>query len=95
MVLTDLNLGDNDIRDEGAAAIAEALRGNGVLKSIDLSRNRLDAEAGKALASALEKNAVLKKIDLRGSNLGDAEHVCYTHLRAHEPGRKLLWRIVL
>jgi len=32
-VLKTLNIGYNKIGDEGAAAIAEALRGNGVLKS--------------------------------------------------------------
>jgi len=41
-VLTTLNLDNNNIRDEGAAAIAEALRGNGVLTNLDLRANGLN-----------------------------------------------------
>ena len=38
-VLTELRLDENNIGDEGAAAIAEALRGNEVLTTLNLANN--------------------------------------------------------
>ena len=56
-VLTELNLGNNNnIRAEGAAAIAEALRGNRVLKNIDLRGNSLGTEGWCAIFAALRDN---------------------------------------
>ena len=43
----------DNIRAEGAAAIAEALRGNEVLKNIDLSYNNLGDEGRKAIHDAV------------------------------------------
>ena len=65
-VLTDLNLGCNQIRDEGAAAIAEALSGNAVLTNLDLWNNNVGDEGSKALANALRVNGVLTTLDLSG-----------------------------
>ena len=63
-VLTSLNLYLNSIGNEGAIAIANALKsGRSVLNSLDLSFNSLDAEAGKALAASLAVNAVLTTIE--------------------------------
>ncbi|EOD07740.1 hypothetical protein EMIHUDRAFT_106461 [Emiliania huxleyi CCMP1516] len=55
-VLTDLNLGNNQIRSEGAAAIAEALRSNAVLTELCLGGNEIGDEGAAALASALRVN---------------------------------------
>ncbi len=47
-VLTELSLWNNSIGDEGAIAIAEALKVNAVLTELDLEYNRMgDAHAGK------------------------------------------------
>ena len=43
-VLTDLVLWDNNIGDEGAKALASALRVNGVLKTLDLRYNEIGDE---------------------------------------------------
>ena len=49
--LTGLNLAGNQIRDaEGAAAIAEALRGNAVLKNLSLTSNEIGDEGATAIA---------------------------------------------
>ena len=44
---------ENDIRDKGAAAIAEALRGNGVLTKLGLRMNGLGYEGKKAIQDAV------------------------------------------
>ncbi|EOD18870.1 hypothetical protein EMIHUDRAFT_209500 [Emiliania huxleyi CCMP1516] len=69
--MTTLNLGGNYIRAEGAAAISEALRGNGVLKELNLCANSIGPTGATALADALKVNGVLTKIVLWGNNLGD------------------------
>ncbi|EOD08957.1 hypothetical protein EMIHUDRAFT_248848 [Emiliania huxleyi CCMP1516] len=55
-VLQELYIGDNHIGDKGAAAIADALRGNG---------------GAKALASALRVNAVLTNLNLGDNEISD------------------------
>ena len=67
-VLTNLNLFDNIIGDEGAVALASALRVNKVLmKSLVLWKNNIGDEGAKALASALRGNGVLKTLSLYGN----------------------------
>ncbi|EOD32724.1 hypothetical protein EMIHUDRAFT_42817, partial [Emiliania huxleyi CCMP1516] len=70
-VLTDLNLGNNEIRDEGAAAIAEALRGNRVLTDLNLGNNEIRDEGAAAIAEALRVNGVLTKLYLAFNSIGD------------------------
>ena len=48
----------------GAAAIAEALRGNGVLTDLNLWANGIGDEGAKAIGEALAVNGVLKTLDL-------------------------------
>ena len=43
-VLTNLSIAGNSIRDEGAVAIAEALRGNEALTNLNLSYNGIRDE---------------------------------------------------
>ena len=52
-VLTTLDLGGGYVRAECAAAIAEALRGNAVLKSINLEYNNLGDEGKGAIWDAV------------------------------------------
>jgi len=74
--LTSLNLSWNNLRPEGAAALAAGLaangRANGSLTSLDLSFNELDAEAAKALAPGLAADASLTKLDVRYTSLDEA-----------------------
>ena len=76
--LKELDLGNNQIADDGVAALASALRG-GALPScteIDLRSNQIGDDGVVALASALRGGALpsCTKIDLRG-NPGSAAPV--------------------
>jgi len=70
-VLTTLVLNDNDIRDEGAVALAHGLSHNRALELLELNGCAIKAEGAKALGRALETNDVLTKVDLRNNRLGD------------------------
>ena len=59
-VLNNLDLTGNDIGDDGAKAIAEALKVNPVLTTLDLHNNLIGAEGAKAIAEALKVNPLLK-----------------------------------
>ena len=63
----------NGIGDDGAKAIAEALKVNPVLTSLDLYGNfSIGDDGARAIAEALKVNPVLTKLDLQYNNLGDA-----------------------
>ena len=71
--MTILLLGENSIGEDGAKAIAEALKVNPVLTSLELGGNRLIGDDGaKAIAEALKVNPVLTKLDLKYNLLGEA-----------------------
>ena len=61
---------DNEIGDEGAKDLAEALEKNNTLTRLDVASNSIGAEGAKALAKALEKNTTL--IELNLENFDDA-----------------------
>eukprot|EP00325_Prymnesiales_sp_UTEX-LB-985_P018082 CAMPEP_0174754326 /NCGR_PEP_ID=MMETSP1094-20130205/105680_1 /TAXON_ID=156173 /ORGANISM="Chrysochromulina brevifilum, Strain UTEX LB 985" /LENGTH=473 /DNA_ID=CAMNT_0015960191 /DNA_START=36 /DNA_END=1457 /DNA_ORIENTATION=- len=65
-VLTSLNLEANNIRNEGAIAIAEALKsGSAVLTSLNLFDNEIGNDGAIALADALKSGkSVLKELNL-------------------------------
>ena len=67
--MTTLNLRGNSIGDEGAIAIAEALKVNAVLTNLDLSLNKIGDDA-KAIAEALKVNAVLTTLNLGWNSIG-------------------------
>ena len=76
-VVTTLVLGSflfgNNIGDEGAKAIAEALKVNEVVTKLWLNNNKIGDDGAKAIAEALKVNAVLNKLYLQyNSNMGDA-----------------------
>ena len=53
-------LGFNQVSDEGAAAIAEALKVNGALTDLDLSRNNVGVEGADELADFLRGGRYLR-----------------------------------
>ncbi|CAF4417020.1 unnamed protein product, partial [Adineta steineri] len=53
--LTKLELHENQIGDEGAQYLGEALQNNTTLTKLDLSYNRIRAEGAKNLGKALVK----------------------------------------
>ena len=57
--MTNLRLDSNSIGDDGAKAIAEALKVNAVLTSLDLRYNNIRVDgASKAIAEAVKVNLV-------------------------------------
>ena len=64
-------MGGNGIGDDGAKAIAEALKVNPVLTTLSIWGNKIGAEGAKAIAEALKVNAVLTSLDLMANSIGD------------------------
>ncbi len=69
--MTSVDLWFNSIGDDGAKAIAEALKVNAVLTKLELDFNSFGDDGAKAIAEALKVNAVLTKLDLE-NNMRDA-----------------------
>ncbi|MDB5840668.1 MAG: hypothetical protein JWQ23_2620 [Herminiimonas sp.] len=59
-----------EIGDEGAIAIASALKVNSALKILDLTGNNIGKEGAKALSSALDKNETLTSLNLSSNKIG-------------------------
>jgi hypothetical protein len=71
-LVTTLSLWDNSIGDEGAKAIAEALKVNEVVTTLDLrGGNNIGDEGAIAIAEALKVNAVVTTLSLGSNNIGD------------------------
>ena len=68
VVLTTLYLNGNSIGNEGAKAIAEALKVNATLTKLELWANRIGHDGAKAIAEALKFNAP-RRVALRGAGL--------------------------
>ena len=68
-VLTNLGLVNNNIGDEGAKALAAALRVNAVLKSLDVGGNEIGDEGAAAIAEALQGNEVLTNLNLTDNDI--------------------------
>ena len=62
----------NNISDEGAKALAEALTVNTALQQLYLGKNKISDEGAKALAEALKVNTALQKLDLSYNMISDA-----------------------
>ena len=59
---TSLDLYDNNIGDEGATALAEALKENTTLTTLNLASNKIGDEGATALAEALKENKNLIEV---------------------------------
>jgi hypothetical protein len=68
--ITELNLYNNHIGDEGSIALAAALKDNSLTK-LNLSRNNIGAEGATALAAALQDNNSLTSLDLAYNQISD------------------------
>ena len=83
--MTSLNIKDNSLCAAGGKALAEALTGNQVLRSLDISRNWLDRKKGYnnleydgngkdlsgtvAISNAIPTMGTLVKIDLSSNDI--------------------------
>jgi Leucine-rich repeat (LRR) protein len=67
----ELYLDDNNISDEGAKALAEALKVNTALQGLILDRNNISDEGAEALAEALKVNTALQHLWLENNNISD------------------------
>ncbi|KAF7239917.1 Leucine-rich repeat-containing protein 74B [Varanus komodoensis] len=65
--IVKLNLSDNWLNGDGAAAIADTLKEN----DVDLSENRVGVKGAKALSAMLRENTTLISLDLSGNELSD------------------------
>ncbi|MFE4453582.1 gala protein [Streptomyces sp. NPDC056796] len=66
-------LGTNSLGDEGARAVADALRGGGHgLRTVYLGCNRIGAEGAAALSGALAGDGTVRALWLKRNPLGDA-----------------------
>ena len=70
-MLTNLDLGNSDIGDKGAASLAAALEKNSTLTSIHLGYNNIGDEGAAILAAALETNLTLTSVTLTFDNIRD------------------------
>merc|ERR1712038_2116294 len=69
--LTILDLGQNEIGDEGTIALADGIRKNIGLKELLLYSNKLLDEGAMQLGMCLKVNTVLSKLDISGNQIGD------------------------
>ena len=70
--VTKVNLhGNKEIGDEGAKALAEALKVNATVETLSLVRCGIGDDGAAALAEALRSNTSLTRLDLCGNGIGD------------------------
>src|SRR3989338_8396920 len=69
--LTALYLCSNEVGDEGAGRLAEALTTNSTLTTLDLEENRVGDEGAGRLAEALVTNSTLTTLYLGSNQVGD------------------------
>ena len=69
--LKELYISDNNIRSEGAVAVAKMLRKNTSLERLDLDRCSIGNSGGVELGAALERNKTLRELGLTNNALGD------------------------
>eukprot|EP00571_Detonula_confervacea_P009813 CAMPEP_0172300584 /NCGR_PEP_ID=MMETSP1058-20130122/2642_1 /TAXON_ID=83371 /ORGANISM="Detonula confervacea, Strain CCMP 353" /LENGTH=268 /DNA_ID=CAMNT_0013010407 /DNA_START=442 /DNA_END=1245 /DNA_ORIENTATION=- len=68
---TELSLHGNNIDDEGARELADALKENNILVYLDLESNKIGDEGARSLADALTGNKTLTYLYLRSNDIGD------------------------
>ena len=92
-VLTSLSLGRNEIVDDGAKALADALKVNNVLISLSLWSSSIGEEGKAALVEALPQRCPLseevQQLELRhrAPAQGGRETCCGSRVERHAPRR--------
>ena len=69
--LLELDLSSNEISDEGATALQQALKGNTTLQRLNLSSNEISDEGATALQQALKGNTTLQRLNLSSNEISD------------------------
>src|SRR3989338_6644607 len=69
--LTSLNLSSNQLGDEGAGRLAEALAFNSTLTNLNLKSNNVGDKGASRLAEALATNSSLTSLNLMNNWVGD------------------------
>mmetsp|Transcript_33064 Transcript_33064/g.42501 ORF Transcript_33064/g.42501 Transcript_33064/m.42501 type:complete len:439 (-) Transcript_33064:416-1732(-) len=70
-ILLELNLQSNVFGDDGARALAKAMRRNTTLTKLDLKDNLITNEGCMGLISSLKGNTSLKILNIPGNQIGD------------------------
>ena len=69
--VTNLCIGSCNIGDEGAIALAKALKDNETLLKLEIHCNSIGDEGAEALSEMLKVNTTLKTLNLYGNKIGD------------------------
>jgi len=69
--VTNLCIGSCNIGDEGAIALAKALKDNETLLKLEIHCNSIGDEGAEALTEMLKVNTTLKTLNLYGNKIGD------------------------
>ncbi|MGH9344386.1 MAG: hypothetical protein ACRD19_11575 [Terriglobia bacterium] len=70
--LVTLTFEGQRLGDEGARALAQALKVNRTLTALNLAGNRIEDSGARALADALKSNKTLVSLDLSTNGIGEA-----------------------
>jgi hypothetical protein len=81
-----LSLFYNDIGDDGAAAIAEALKLDTGLHKLNLCDNDIGGAGAAAIADVLKVNSSLQELELRGNGFGEALAIPIQAVKSREMG---------
>lgn len=74
--IVSLNLTENELGDEGAKAMAHALKINcSLLKNVKLGRNNIEMNGITAIGNALQHNQMLEILDIQRNPLHGGEHI--------------------
>ena len=64
-------MSNNDISNDGAAAISDALKNNNSLQILDMSYNNITSEGANLIAEAIKVNTTLHTLYLSHYNIND------------------------
>ena len=89
--LQKLYLDNNQISDEGATALAHAIKGNTTFQRLSLRDNKISDEGATALAHALKGNTTLQILWLGGNQISDAGATALAHAMKRNTTLQRLW----
>lgn len=70
-LLTKLNLGENELKDEGTIQISQVLEGLSQLKEVDLNTNLIRRAGARVLAQAVVQKPDFKLLNINGNFISD------------------------